>query len=81
MKDVQTLLLITLTAAVVYVLLDPYRAWSARNKAFIEWVRENRANKFSPSDLRAMYRLNTRPISLDDAPFFFDKYVAAVKAQ
>ena len=80
MKAVDALFVVALTAVVLHVLYDPYRVWTSKNGSFVKWVRENRDYKSSPSDLRAMYELNTRPISLEDAPFFFDKYVASLKA-
>ena len=80
MKVVDAFVVVALTAVILRVLYDPYRSWTSKNGSFVKWVRENREYKSSPSDLRAMYQLNTRPISLKDAPFFFDKYVTSLKA-
>ena len=77
--DVYAIVALTVLATVIALrmLNDPFSKWQNRNLDFIKWVRTNRTNYSSIPDLRRMYELNTRPISMRDAPVFFDRYIAS----
>lgn len=71
-REVYLLATFAIAVAYVYYFKSPFRSWIQKNKELVAWMPDPTKDL-----LKRVYEYDTRPISLQDAPFVMKRVLSS----